>query len=64
MVEEIREEMGASFCCVCAEREGSERARERGGASVLQRERGGCMVVFMSLSSCSYRVVKGNKRGL
>jgi len=27
MVEE-REEMGASFCCVCAEREGSERDRE------------------------------------
>lgn len=54
MVEE-REDMGVSFCCVCAEHEGSERQRERerGGASVLQRESGGCMVVFMSLSSCS-----------
>ena len=40
------EEKGVSFCCGCAEREG----RGRGGAFVLQSERGRCMAVFVSLS--------------
>ena len=54
------EEMGASFCYLCAKHEG----RGTGGASVLQRERGRCMAV-MSFSLLQLESGKGEiKRGL